>query len=200
MPPKRPLVLVVEDDPTIGELLQDLLTPAGYDVECVTDGAAGLARIEQGGIDLMLLDVMLPELNGLSLARRVRARAHASYLPIIMLTALRSEAQREAGFAAGADDYVTKPFAAEELLVRIQVWLQARARLDAAYAQVQRLAAGIGREQEHLRALAERLAGVLDRLEADDRLRDLAAPEREELEAVTSALAARVLTLSQRIS
>jgi DNA-binding response OmpR family regulator len=117
-----------------------------------------------------------------------------------MLTALRSEAQREAGFAAGADDYITKPFAVEELLVRIQVWLQARARLDVAYGQVQRLAAGIGREQEQLRALAERLAGVLDRLEADDRLRDLAAAEREELEAVTTALAARVLTLSQRIS
>ncbi|HEY7061604.1 MAG TPA: response regulator [Chloroflexota bacterium] len=200
MAPNRPLVLVVEDDPTIGEVLHDLLTPAGYEVECVTDGAAGLARIEQGGIDLVLLDVMLPELNGLSLARRVRARAHTSYLPIIMLTALRSEAQREAGFAAGADDYITKPFAVEELLVRIQVWLQARARLDVAYGQVQRLAAGIGREQEQLRALAERLAGVLDRLEADDRLRDLAAAEREELEAVTTALAARVLTLSQRIS
>jgi DNA-binding response OmpR family regulator len=149
--PTRPVVLIVEDDETIGDVLQELLQQAGYAVQTAADGAAGLARIDAGGIDLVLLDLMLPHVDGLELCRRVRAHEGEVYLPIIMLTALAGEEQRHAGFAAGADDYVTKPFHAAELLDRLQVWVRTRQRLRAAH---ERLAAERARLEESNRALA----------------------------------------------
>jgi len=81
---------------------------------------------------------MLPDVDGLELCRRVRARGGEVYVPIIMLTALSGAAQRHEGFSAGADDYVLKPFSAEDLLDRVQVWLQARQRLQNARDRVLR--------------------------------------------------------------
>src|SRR5205814_32813 len=90
------------------------------------------------GVDLVLLDLMLPEIDGLELCRQVRARpADAVYLPIVILTALAGEAERRTGFAAGADDYVTKPFDAADLLDRVAVWVRTRTRLQAAHARAQ---------------------------------------------------------------
>jgi two-component system phosphate regulon response regulator PhoB len=149
MPPARPVVLVMEDDPALREVLQALLESEGFVVDAVEDGIAGLKRIEQGGIDVVLLDLMLPDLNGLEVCRRVRLREDEVYLPVIMLTALTSETQRHAGFAAGADDYVSKPFDASDLIDRVQVWWRTRQRLLADH---ERLA----RQQEALRE-AERL-------------------------------------------
>ena len=122
----RPVVLVVEDDLGTWNLLRDLLEPAGYAVESAPDGVSALARLAAGGVDLLLLDLMLPDLDGLELCRQVRASEAHARLPIIMLTALGSDAQRHAGFAAGADDYVTKPFNLQELLDRVAVWTRAR--------------------------------------------------------------------------
>jgi CheY-like chemotaxis protein len=122
----RPVVLVVEDDLGTWNLLRDLLEPAGYAVESAPDGLSALARLAAGGVDLLLLDLMLPDLDGLELCRQVRASEAHTRLPIIMLTALGSDAQRHAGFAAGADDYVTKPFNLQELLDRVAVWTRAR--------------------------------------------------------------------------
>ena len=131
MQPARPVVLVVDDDPEIGEVLRYLLEHAGYTVALAGGAAAALARIEAGGIDLVLLDLMLPEMHGLELCRRVRAREGEAYLPIIMLSALADEAQRHAGFVAGADDYVTKPFNSDDLLDRVRVWVRTRQQLKA---------------------------------------------------------------------
>jgi PAS domain S-box-containing protein len=130
MDAKRPVVLVVEDDAGTRELLLDLLDDAGYGVVHAVDGREGLARIAAGGVDLVLLDLMLPEVNGLELCREVRAKETASYLPILMLTALAREEQRQEGFDAGADDYINKPFEADDLLRRVQVWMRTSQRLQ----------------------------------------------------------------------
>jgi signal transduction histidine kinase len=127
-----PIILVVEDDPVLADVVCDLLEDSGYAVELASDGAAGVARIEQGGIELVLLDLMLPDVDGLELCRRARALEHDVYLPIIMLTVL-GEKQRHAGFLAGADDYVAKPFDTRDLLDRVQVWLRTRLRMRLAH-------------------------------------------------------------------
>ncbi|HEY7060529.1 MAG TPA: response regulator [Chloroflexota bacterium] len=124
-----PVVLVVEDDTTIREVLQALLESVGDVVAAAHDGTTALERMKAGDVDLVVLDLMLPDLNGLELCRRLRAPEDSTYVPIIMLTALNSEADRHAGFAAGADDYVTKPFEAEEFLDRADVWVRTRRRL-----------------------------------------------------------------------
>src|SRR5712692_2043565 len=122
--PTRPVVLSIEDDPAVSALLQALLETAGYTAYAAEDGPTGLARIADGGVDVLLLDLMLPGMNGFEVCRRVRAGTATVYLPIVMLTALQSPEQRHAGFEAGADDYVTKPFNPDELLDRVQVWVQ----------------------------------------------------------------------------
>src|SRR5216684_4021673 len=133
----RPVILVVEDDPATRELLRDLLEAAGYGVERAADGEEGLARVREGGIDLVLLDVMLPTMDGFEVCRRLRADHSDVYLPIIMLTAVATDEKRHDGFAAGADDFVAKPFALHDLLDRVQVWLQTRLRLEAAHERLQ---------------------------------------------------------------
>ncbi|HEY7060479.1 MAG TPA: GAF domain-containing protein [Chloroflexota bacterium] len=133
----RSLVLVVEDEPDVRKTVCALLAEVGYAVEGVGDGEAALERIAAGGVDLVLLDLVLPGMDGVELCRQVRARAADEvYLPIIVLTGLADEAERRAGFAAGADDYVTKPFDAPDLFDRIDVWLRTRARLKAAYTRL----------------------------------------------------------------
>jgi CheY-like chemotaxis protein len=123
-----PVVLVVDDEPSTRELLREMLEPEGYVVVEAGDGLAAAARIAAGGIDCVLLDVMLPDVDGLELCRQVRASEADEHLPIIMLTALGSDLQRHAGFAVGADDYVTKPFQLAELLDRVRVWTRTRLR------------------------------------------------------------------------
>lgn len=139
-----PFVLVVEDDSLVSDMLRAMLGRAGYTVEVAADGAAGLARIEAGGVDLVLLDLLMPKMNGLEVCQRVRARDTDVYLPIIILTAQARPEQRQAGFAAGADDFLTKPFEREDLLARVQVWVRARQRMQALHARLLH-------EQEQLR-------------------------------------------------
>src|SRR3954470_24383964 len=136
-----PAILIVEDDPAIASMLRDVLETESYRVAMATNGIDGLTRIEADGIDLVLLDLNLPEMGGLELCCRVRARQDRAYLPIIMVTALAGEAQRHAGFLAGADDYVTKPFDLEEVLDRVRAWVATRQRLVACYEVQTRLAA-----------------------------------------------------------
>jgi putative two-component system response regulator len=124
-------VLVIDDDPHIREICQWLLESEGYEVQVAADGASGLAQVYGAAVDLMLLDLMLPDMDGLDLCREVRSRPSAVYLPIIMVTALADPSRREAGFAAGADDYVHKPFDVDELRARVRVWAQTRQRLKA---------------------------------------------------------------------
>ncbi|GAA1679823.1 response regulator transcription factor [Fodinicola feengrottensis] len=109
-------VLVVDDDLTVRDVMERYLTHAGYRVEVRGDGEAALAAIQADPPDLVVLDLMLPGLDGLEVCRQLRAK---SSIPVIMLTALGEEEDRVLGLETGADDYVTKPFSPRELVLRI---------------------------------------------------------------------------------
>jgi DNA-binding response OmpR family regulator len=111
-------VLVVDDDPTVSDVVRRYLERAGYAVTLRADGRAALAAYERERPDLVVLDLMLPELNGLEVCRRLRTLDPT--LPIIMLTALGEESDRVLGLELGADDYLTKPFSPRELVLRVQ--------------------------------------------------------------------------------
>lgn len=111
-------ILVVEDEPLLREGLVDLLRRAGHSVDAVADGEAALARGSDPAVQLLLLDLMLPKLNGIEVCRRLRDLR--PNLPILMLTARGDEDDKVEGLAAGADDYVTKPFSTRELLARVE--------------------------------------------------------------------------------
>ncbi|GAT69035.1 two-component system response regulator [Planomonospora sphaerica] len=117
-------ILVVEDDPTVAEVVARYLERDGHRVECVGDGAEALRRALADPPDLLVLDLMLPKLDGLTVCRKLRERRP---VPVIMLTALGEEIDRVAGLETGADDYVTKPFSPRELALRVQSVLR-RAR------------------------------------------------------------------------
>ncbi len=110
-------VLVVDDDETIATVVRDYLERAGHHAAYARDGRTALKRIESDPPDLVVLDIMLPEVDGLEVCRQVRATRPD--LPIIMLTALGEAEDRIAGLEVGADDYVTKPFSPRELVLRI---------------------------------------------------------------------------------
>lgn len=110
-------ILIVEDEKQIARFVQLELMHEGYEVETAYDGREGLEKIKNNEYNLVILDVMLPSLNGMEVCRRVRA---FSEVPIIMLTAKDSVIDKVTGLDIGADDYMTKPFAIEELLARIR--------------------------------------------------------------------------------
>lgn len=114
-------ILVVEDESKIARFLELELKHEGYEVEIAFDGRSGLERAQNGDIDLIILDLMLPVMSGIEVCRRVRK---FSDIPIIMLTAKDDISDKVTGLDSGADDYVTKPFAIEELLARIRVALK----------------------------------------------------------------------------
>lgn len=116
-------ILLVEDDTKIARFVELELAHEGYSVVKAFDGRQGLELAESGGFDLMLLDIMLPGLNGLEVLRRLR---RASDMPVIMLTARDAVMDKVSGLDSGADDYITKPFAIEELLARIRVVFKKR--------------------------------------------------------------------------
>ncbi len=121
-------ILVVEDDAALRDGLVDLLSAAGHRVEATADGESALARAADPAFDLLLLDLMLPKLDGIEVCRRVRVLRPE--LPILMLTALGDEDDKVRGLRSGADDYVTKPFGTRELLARVEAL--ARRRGDSA--------------------------------------------------------------------
>ena len=114
-------ILIVEDERKIARFLELELQHEGYEVETAGDGRTGLEKALAGKPDLMILDLMLPELSGIEVCRRLR---HESDVPIIMLTAKDDVSDKVMGLDMGADDYMTKPFAIEELLARIRVGLK----------------------------------------------------------------------------
>lgn len=120
--PRR--VLVIEDERDLADLLVFNLNRAGYTAEATYDGRSGLARIEANPPDLLLLDLMLPELAGNEVATRVRNNPALAKLPIIMLTAKADEVDQLVGLTLGADDYITKPFSIKVLLARIEAVLR----------------------------------------------------------------------------
>lgn len=116
-------ILIVEDEEKIARFIELELKHEGYEVIKANNGRTGLEIAEKGEADLVILDVMLPEINGLEVLRRIRK---VSDIPVIMLTARGAVMDKVSGLDAGADDYVTKPFAIEELLARIRTALKKR--------------------------------------------------------------------------
>ncbi len=114
-------ILIVEDEEKIARFIELELKHEGYEVSKCANGREGLAEAQKGSYDLMLLDIMLPELNGFEVLRRLR---RTSTLPVILLTARDAVMDKVAGLDGGADDYITKPFAIEELLARIRLVLK----------------------------------------------------------------------------
>jgi len=117
----RSRILVAEDNPTISEVVARYLEHDGHEVECVADGVTALNRARSGSPDLVVLDIMLPGLDGLEVCRRLR---RSVTVPVVLLTALGSESDRVAGLELGADDYVTKPFSPRELTLRVRAVLR----------------------------------------------------------------------------
>ena len=115
-------LLLCEDDANLGSLLAQYLTAKGYNVDHRPDGRQGLEAFRQGRYDLLILDVMMPHKDGFSLTREIRQMDEK--VPIIFLTAKSMKQDTIAGFQAGADDYITKPFSMEELILRIQAVLR----------------------------------------------------------------------------
>jgi two-component system OmpR family response regulator len=114
-------VLLIDDDPRLAELLGGWLAQNDVVLEHARDGQAGLTAVAAGAFDAVLLDVMMPGIDGLEVLRRIRAR---SRVPVIMLTARGDEADRVAGLELGADDYIPKPFSPRELLARVRAVLR----------------------------------------------------------------------------
>ncbi|MFO0907326.1 MAG: response regulator transcription factor [Isosphaeraceae bacterium] len=121
-------ILVIDDDAELCDLMRAFFEPHGFVVEARHDGGSGLDRALSGGFDLILLDVMMPVLDGFAILKRLRRQ---SDVPVIMLTARTTQADRVAGLDAGADDYLPKPFGPEELLARIRAVLRRATRPSA---------------------------------------------------------------------
>lgn len=117
-------ILLVEDEPSLREGLADLLRGEGFLVETVEDGETALERGSDPAVDLLVLDLMLPRLDGIEVCRRLRELRPE--LPVLMLTARGSEDDKVGGLEAGADDYVTKPFSTRELLARVKALARRR--------------------------------------------------------------------------
>ena len=172
----RKRLLVVEDDPSLARVLRDNLALAGFEVECVSDGDTAVRRARASTPDLILLDIMLPRLDGFEVCEVLR---QGSRTPVIMLTARGQKEDKVRGFEMGADDYVTKPFHLEELVARIQAVLRRvrpsveRIVLGCVEIDFLRLRASVSgrqlhlthREFEVLQYLAERQGNVVSRNE-----------------------------------
>ena len=120
-------ILLIDDDVRLFELLKSYLDQNGFTVTVAPDGRKGLAALEGGTFDAVLLDVMMPGMDGIEVCKRIRAKSN---IPIVMLTAKGDETDRVVGLEIGADDYVAKPFSPRELLARLRAVLR-RARPDA---------------------------------------------------------------------
>jgi DNA-binding response OmpR family regulator len=120
-------VLIVDDEPNILLSLEFLMRKTGYEVRTAKDGEEALAKILQAAPDLVLLDVMMPKIDGFSICQQIRANPAWNDVRIIMLTARGRDVEREKGLALGADDYITKPFSTKDAIARVEAVL-ARAR------------------------------------------------------------------------
>ena len=115
-------VLLVEDDPNLSEVIRDLLTLSGFDIKLCRDGSEAYLLFKKFGFDICILDVMLPKMDGFLLAEEIRRQNRD--IPIVFLTAKSLKEDRIRGFKVGCDDYITKPFSSEELVLRIEAILK----------------------------------------------------------------------------
>ncbi len=125
-------ILIVDDEKPISDIIKFNLTKEGYETVTAFDGREAIAKFEEENPDLIILDLMLPELDGLEVAKEVRKTSH---IPIIMLSAKDSEFDKVIGLEIGADDYVTKPFSTRELLARVKAHLRRTENIESAVAE-----------------------------------------------------------------
>ena len=145
-------ILVVDDDRNLRKIIQTNLELAGYEVTAVPNGADALRAMETMQPDLVVLDVMMPAMDGYEVARRIRARPSITHVPIIMLTAKGEIDDKLAGFEAGVDDYITKPFGPQELLARVRAKI-ARVEMDSSLSPLTKLPGNLAIEAEVRRRL-----------------------------------------------
>ncbi len=127
---QRTTVLLVDDDAKLAQLVREYLSQHDFDVQVAPDGERGLTLLEKTPPDLVILDVMLPGIDGLEVCRRIRARPALAQLPVLMLTAKGDDVDRIVGLELGADDYLAKPFNPRELLARARALLRRVAHSD----------------------------------------------------------------------
>ncbi len=131
----RPKILVVDDEPEAVELIEFNLKPAGFDVLTAADGAEALKKARSGSPSLIVLDLMLPEVDGLEVCKMLRRDPATAAIPIVMVTAKAAELDRILGLELGADDYITKPFSPRELVLRVKKILE-RGRAEGTEADI----------------------------------------------------------------
>ncbi|HEY2877419.1 adenylate/guanylate cyclase domain-containing protein [Nocardioides sp.] len=171
--PANARVLVVDDQPPNIRLLEAILTPRGYDVRAASSGKEALAAIDEGDVDLVLLDIVMPGMDGYEVCREIRGRPATAYLPVVMVTASGDE-QKIKALEAGADDFVTKPIDTSELLARV-----------ASLARIKRYQDTIKRQSDELSSwnqeLEGRVAEQVSQIERMGRLRRFLSPQLAEL-------------------
>ncbi len=150
-------VLLIEDDDRLAGMVSDYLGQSGFVVEHVGDGELGLARLAQGGVDAVLLDLMLPGMDGFEVCRRIRA---SHDLPILMLTARGDDTDRIVGLEIGADDYLPKPFNPRELLARLRAVLRRVQRGKSSASTVDEMVLRFGRLEIDPTSRRVRVGGV----------------------------------------
>ncbi len=171
---ERPLVLVVDDGADNRDILEQRLRAGGYDVVTAVDGEDGLAAAARERPDLILLDVMMPKLDGLEVCRRLKADASLPFMPVILVTAKAGTRDVVAGLDAGGDEYITKPIDQAALMARVRSILRLKALHDQVQAQSAQLA-------EWNRTLERRVAEQLAELERVGRLKRFLSPQVAEL-------------------
>ncbi len=170
--PKK--ILVVDDTPLNVKMLADLLTFKGYQAITAASGAEGLAKIEAEHPDLVLLDVMMPGMNGYEVCRQIRANPATGILPVVMVTALDPAQERIKGLEAGADDFLTKPINQPELLARVRSLLRIKELYDTVQSQASELTAWN-------KTLTQRVEGQVAQLERMGRLKRFFSPSVADL-------------------
>jgi adenylate cyclase len=171
--PEQATILVVDDLPQNVRLLEAILAPRGYRVAAAPSGRAALEHVAAAPVDLVLLDILMPEMDGYAVCRVLRAQPSTSFLPVVMITA-SGEQEKVAAIEAGADDFIQKPFEQSELLARVQSLLRIKQYHDTIESQAAELAAWN-------RELEQRVREQVDALERMGRLRRFLSPQLAEL-------------------
>ncbi|MFN3528402.1 MAG: response regulator transcription factor [Bacteroidia bacterium] len=173
---QRPKVLMAEDDENLGMILSERLKAKGFDVDLATDGAMALAKYHSSEYDLLILDIMMPLKDGFSLAKEIRKTD--SETPIIFVTARSMKEDVLKGFELGADDYLTKPFSMDELMVRIHAVLRRTLRKEAVTAGA--------KDEYHFSDV--RFNAITQTLHVKGEIKDLTSKESELLQLLCSSI------------